>query len=73
MKNFSESRNPNTELCDALKKILEVTHQSIRQNMHVDTNQTIRRIVDQEYMKHCIVKEVKSMPILEIQQWYDSK
>jgi hypothetical protein len=75
MKKFTYSSNPNTESCNALKTILDITEKSIKQGANIDMNQTIRQIASHEYMKQCLLKESNpTQPLtIDIQQWYDSK
>ncbi len=63
----------NTESCKSMKIMLDMIDTNMKENRNIELNQKLYKIVNDEYYKQCIFKEVKSVHTIDIQQWYDSK
>ena len=46
---------------------------NMKENRNIELNQKLYKIVNDEYYKQCLFKEVKPVHTIDIQQWYDSK
>lgn len=63
----------NTESCKSMKILLDMIDTNMKEHRNIELNQKIYKFVNDEYMKQCLSKEVKPVPTIDIQQWYDSK
>lgn len=73
MKIYTYSPDTNTDSCKAMKSMLDMTDKHVKESINVDLNQKIHQIVVYEYHKQCLFKDIKAVPTIDIQQWYDSK
>ena len=73
MNNSSYSPKESIGKCNNLKAALDNVNENLKREVAIDHNTIIREVLKAEYLKTCLVQEVKQVPSIDIQQWQDSK